>query len=180
MASMDTFGMIVIAIRPDLLTDADGFQRAVASYADSVRGARPVAGGGDVAKSELIELFSAGVLTVVSMCSSCGNASESLGPIIRKLDAAGAAIDWLWEVAGLGVVRGELDRSAIDAFPREHGLPGFAPTQGHIASAVPWLPHAVAAMGRGEIHRTMLLAKGSLFLGRMTQLWDGASITLEV
>jgi hypothetical protein len=27
---------------------------------------------------------------------------------------------------------------------------------------------------------TMLLAKGSLFLGRMTQLWDGASIVLEV
>ena len=25
----------------------------------------------------------------------------------------------------------------------------------------------------------MLMAKGSLFLGRMTQLWDGASITLE-
>ena len=25
----------------------------------------------------------------------------------------------------------------------------------------------------------MLLAKGSLFLGRMTRLWDGASITLE-
>jgi hypothetical protein len=83
-------------------------------------------------------------------------------------------------LAGLGVVRGEIERPAIDAFPREHGLPGFAPTQGHIASAVPWLPHAVEAMGRGELHRTMLLAKGSLFLGRMTQLWDGASITLEV
>ena len=26
---------------------------------------------------------------------------------------------------------------------------------------------------------TMLMAKGSLFLGRMTQLWDGASITLD-
>jgi hypothetical protein len=25
----------------------------------------------------------------------------------------------------------------------------------------------------------MLMAKGSLFLGRMTRLWDGASITLE-
>jgi hypothetical protein len=26
----------------------------------------------------------------------------------------------------------------------------------------------------------MLFAKGSLFLGRMTRLWDGASFTLEV
>jgi glycine/sarcosine/betaine reductase complex component C subunit beta len=83
-------------------------------------------------------------------------------------------------VAGLGVLRGELDRAAIDAFAREHGLPGYAPTQGHIASAVPWIPHALEGLARGELHRTMLLAKGSLFLGRMTQLWDGASITLEV
>jgi hypothetical protein len=29
------------------------------------------------------------------------------------------------------------------------------------------------------LHTTMLMAKGSLFLGRMTRLWDGASITLE-
>jgi LDH2 family malate/lactate/ureidoglycolate dehydrogenase len=42
---MAGFGMIVIAIRPDLLTDADGFQRAVAGYAESVRSARPVEGG---------------------------------------------------------------------------------------------------------------------------------------
>ena len=31
----------------------------------------------------------------------------------------------------------------------------------------------------GEIKRTMFLAKGSLFLGRMTQLSDGASFMLE-
>ncbi len=42
---MAGFGMIVIAIRPDLLTDAGEFERAVASYAESVRGARPVEGG---------------------------------------------------------------------------------------------------------------------------------------
>ncbi len=42
---MAGFGLIVIAIRPDLLTDADEFQRAVAGYAESVRSARPVEGG---------------------------------------------------------------------------------------------------------------------------------------
>jgi LDH2 family malate/lactate/ureidoglycolate dehydrogenase len=42
---MAGFGMIVIAIRPDLLTDADEFQRAVAGYAESVRSARPIEGG---------------------------------------------------------------------------------------------------------------------------------------
>jgi betaine reductase len=83
-------------------------------------------------------------------------------------------------LAGLGVVRGELSRDDMDGFIRAHGLPGFSPTQGHIASAVPWLPHALARARTGELDRTMLLAKGSLFLGRMTRLWDGASITLEV
>lgn len=83
-------------------------------------------------------------------------------------------------LAGLAVMRGELDKAAIPGFAHEHGLPGFAPTQGHIASAVPWLPHALDRMAAGELGSTMLLAKGSLFLGRMTQLWDGASITLEV
>jgi hypothetical protein len=83
-------------------------------------------------------------------------------------------------LAGLAVMRSELDRAAIPQFSRRYGLPGFAPTQGHIASAVPWLPHALARLAAGEIRSTMLMAKGSLFLGRMTQLWDGASITLEV
>ena len=36
---------------------------------------------------------------------------------------------------------------------RAHGLPGFSPTQGHIASAVPWLPHALARVRAGELHR---------------------------
>jgi hypothetical protein len=76
-------------------------------------------------------------------------------------------------------VRGELERSDIAGFARAHGLPGYAPTQGHIASAVPWLPHALARFGRGELRRTMLIAKGSLFLGRLTRTWDGVSVMLE-
>jgi hypothetical protein len=34
-------------------------------------------------------------------------------------------------------------------------------------------------MRAGELQRTMLIAKGSLFLGRLTRLWDGVSVTLE-
>jgi len=83
-------------------------------------------------------------------------------------------------LAGLGVVRGDLTAEEMPGFIHCHGLPGFSPTQGHIASAIPWLPHALARLRTGELERTMLLAKGSLFLGRMTRLWDGASITLEV
>ena len=83
-------------------------------------------------------------------------------------------------LAAMAVLRGELEREEIPTFARQYGLPGFSPTQGHIASAVPWLPHALERFAAGKIRSTMLMAKGSLFLGRMTQLWDGASITLEV
>jgi hypothetical protein len=83
-------------------------------------------------------------------------------------------------IAGLGVLHGELPRDVVPTFSRAHGLPGFAPTQGHIASAIPWLPHALGRLRSGELQTTMLIAKGSLFLGRMTRLWDGASLILEV
>jgi LDH2 family malate/lactate/ureidoglycolate dehydrogenase len=39
------FGMVIIAIQPDLLTSAEDFRKSVADYAESVRNARPIAGG---------------------------------------------------------------------------------------------------------------------------------------
>jgi betaine reductase len=83
-------------------------------------------------------------------------------------------------LAALAVMQHELERSDIEGFAHARGLPGFSPTQGHIASAVPWLPHALDRFASGELRSTMLLAKGSLFLGRMTQMWDAVSIILEV
>jgi betaine reductase len=107
-------------------------------------------------------------------------ATEIHNPEITEPQGGGDVADRNYRMlAGLGVVRGELDKTAIPAFARAHGMPGFAPTQGHIASAVPWLPHALARMAAGDLHRTMLIAKGSLFLGRLTRLWDGASVVLE-
>jgi hypothetical protein len=82
-------------------------------------------------------------------------------------------------IGALAVKRGELERERLDEFERAHGLPGFSPTQGHVASAVPWLPHGLRALRAGEIGSTMLVAKGSLFLGRMTELADGMSVLLE-
>ena len=107
-------------------------------------------------------------------------ATEIHNPEITEPQGGGDVADRNYKMlAGLGVVRGELERSDIAGFARAHGLPGFSPTQGHIASAVPWIPHALAGMRAGDLHRTMLIAKGSLFLGRLTRLWDGASVTLE-
>jgi hypothetical protein len=67
----------------------------------------------------------------------------------------------------------------MDWFVATHGMPGFSPTQGHIPAGVPYLGHAHAAMRRGELDTVMIVAKGSLFLGRMTQLVDGVSFLVE-
>lgn len=82
-------------------------------------------------------------------------------------------------IAALGVLRGQVPRDGIPAFMAAHGMPGYAPTQGHIASAVCYLAHARRAMAAGTMRRALFLAKGSLFLGRLTEAADGVSILLE-
>ena len=82
-------------------------------------------------------------------------------------------------IAALAVMGGQLTPAEMPAFVEAHGVPGFAPTQGHIPSGVPYLGHARAAMLMGNMRRTMVVAKGSLFLGKMTQLADGMSFMLE-
>ncbi len=82
-------------------------------------------------------------------------------------------------IAALAVQGSEIAREGMPGFQRAHGLPGFSPTQGHIASAVPYLPHAVAGLTTGTLRRVQLIAKGSLFLGRLTAMGDGASVVLE-
>jgi glycine/sarcosine/betaine reductase complex component C subunit beta len=82
-------------------------------------------------------------------------------------------------IAALGALRGEIARDGIPEFITAHGLPGYAPTQGHIASAVCYLAHALRAMRAGKMKRALFMAKGSLFLGRMTESADGVSFMLE-
>lgn len=78
-------------------------------------------------------------------------------------------------IASMAVMRGEMERSGIEGFERTHGMPGFSPTQGHIASAVPFLGFAREMILKGEIQNSMFVAKGSMFLGKMTRLSDGIS-----
>ena len=82
-------------------------------------------------------------------------------------------------LAAVAARRGDITRDGMGAFAAAHGMPGFAPTQGHLASALCYLPHAVDRLTTGDARRVMLLAKGSLFLGRMSQLSDGMSVLLE-
>lgn len=82
-------------------------------------------------------------------------------------------------IGALGVRGKELKREQIGDFVKKHGMPGFAPTQGHIPSGVPLVGHFRDGMKDGDIQRTMIVGKGSLFLGRMTNLFDGVSIVME-
>jgi betaine reductase len=82
-------------------------------------------------------------------------------------------------LAALAVMRGQIPKNQMDDFVRRRGMLGYAPTQGHIPSAIVYLGHAKAALEKGEIRNALLMAKGSLFLGRMTQLSDGCSFLLD-
>ncbi|MDR0465870.1 MAG: DUF5940 domain-containing protein [Deltaproteobacteria bacterium] len=82
-------------------------------------------------------------------------------------------------IAALAVMKGQYEKAEIPQFVKKHGVVGFAPTQGHIPSGVPYLGHAIDAINEGKLNRAMIIGKGSLFLGRLTNLADGASFLLE-
>ena len=82
-------------------------------------------------------------------------------------------------IAALAVKRGELQKADLAKFTVEHGLTGWAPTQGHIPSGVPYLGFAREDILAGKVRRAMIIGKGSLFLGRMTNLFDGVSFVIQ-
>lgn len=82
-------------------------------------------------------------------------------------------------IGALAVKEGELERARLMDFTKEHGMVGWAPTQGHIPSGVPYLGFAKKDIESGAIEKAMILGKGSLFLGRMTNLFDGISFVVQ-
>jgi len=107
-------------------------------------------------------------------------ATEMHNPEITEPQGSGNVPQTNYRTIGsFAVIRNEIQRKDLDHFVKDHGMPGFSPTQGHIASAVPFLGHSLIKMRAGEMENAMFLAKGSLFLGRMTQLSDGMSFLLE-
>ncbi len=105
---------------------------------------------------------------------------EMQNPDVTKPAGAGDVPTSNYKMIGaLGVKRGDLERKEMAAFVEKHGMPGWAPTQGHIPSGVPYLGFAKDDLTTGEFNRAMIVGKGSLFLGRMTNLFDGVSVILE-
>ena len=107
-------------------------------------------------------------------------APELQNPDITKPAGAGDVPEANYKmIAALGVKRGDLERTQIASFVSEHGLVGWAPTQGHIPSGVPYVGACREDILDGKISRAMIIGKGSLFLGRMTNLFDGISFLIE-
>ena len=82
-------------------------------------------------------------------------------------------------IAALAVKRGEIGRADIASFAEKYGMTGWAPTQGHIPSGVPAIGYFVDQIKAGKLNKCMIIGKGSLFLGRMTNLFDGASFVIQ-
>ncbi len=82
-------------------------------------------------------------------------------------------------MGALAVQKKQMEKTAINDFIENHGMPGWAPTQGHIPSGVPYLGFCREDILAGSIKNAMIIGKGSLFLGRMTNLFDGVSFVIE-
>lgn len=105
---------------------------------------------------------------------------EMQNPDITKPAGAGDVPEANYKmIAALCVKRGEMERTQMADFITNHGMMGWAPTQGHIPSGVPYLGFARHDLTEGDINRAMIVGKGSLFLGRMTDLFDGVSVVIE-
>ena len=105
---------------------------------------------------------------------------EMQNPDITKLAGAGDVPEANYKmIAALAVKKGELEKAQLASFATTYGTFGFAPTQGHIPSGAPFLGYAIEKLKAKDYNRVMIVGKGSLFLGRMTNLFDGVSCMIE-
>jgi len=105
---------------------------------------------------------------------------EMQNPDITKPAGAGDVPLANYKMIGaLAAKRGEITPKELSDFIAKHGLIGWAPTQGHIPSGVPYIGFAREDIMAGKIKNVMVIGKGSLFLGRMTNLFDGVSFIIQ-
>lgn len=105
---------------------------------------------------------------------------EMQNPDITKPAGAGDVPLANYKMIGaLAVKRGDIEKKDLAEFTEKHGMTGWAPTQGHIPSGVPYIGFCRQDIMDGKVKRAMIVGKGSLFLGRMTNLFDGVSFVVE-
>lgn len=107
-------------------------------------------------------------------------AAEMQNPDITKPAGAGDVPLANYKMIGaLAVKNGDMPKAELANFPVAHGMVGWAPTQGHIPSGVPYVGFAMEDIMAGDVEKAMIVGKGSLFLGRMTNLFDGVSFVMR-
>ena len=99
--------------------------------------------------------------------------------ILKPAGGGDPALQFFKVVAATAIKRGEMEKAQMNDFISGHGMTGWAPTQGHIPSGVPYLGFAREDILSGKIERAMIVGKGSLFLGRLTNLFDGVSFVVQ-
>ena len=99
--------------------------------------------------------------------------------ILKPAGGGDPALQFFKVVAATAIKRGEMEKAQMLDFISGHGMTGWAPTQGHIPSGVPYLGFAREDILSGKIERAMIVGKGSLFLGRLTNLFDGVSFVVQ-
>ncbi|QCX34648.1 glycine reductase [Caloramator sp. E03] len=107
-------------------------------------------------------------------------APEMQNPEITEPAGAGDVPMQNYKMIGaLAVKKGQIEKASLTEFVKSHGYVGYAPTQGHVPSGVPIIGHGIEKIKEGKINRFMIVGKGSLFLARMTNLFDGISFVVE-
>ncbi|MGL9727962.1 DUF5940 domain-containing protein [Enterococcus sp. DIV0756] len=105
---------------------------------------------------------------------------EMQNPDITKPASAGdVSLANLKMIGAIGVLRKDSEKKELMEFVNDKALVGWAPTQGYIPSGIPYLGFATEDLVKGDKNRAMIVGRGSLFLGRMTNLFDGVSILIE-
>ena len=110
----------------------------------------------------------------------CKFSVEMQNPDVTKPAGAGNVPEANYKMIGaLAVKMGAIEKTELAAFPEKHGMVGWAPVQGHIPSGVPYVGFAREDILAGKVKKAMIIGKGSLFLGRMTNLFDGVSFIMQ-
>ncbi|MDR1581569.1 MAG: DUF5940 domain-containing protein [Synergistaceae bacterium] len=105
---------------------------------------------------------------------------EMQNPDITKPAGAGDVPLANYKMIGaLAAKRGDIAPKDLNDFVASHGMTGWAPTQGHIPSGAPYIGYAIDDIKEGKVKKAMIIGKGSLFLGRMTNLFDGVSFVIQ-
>ena len=131
----------------------------------------------DVTTALVFKPLEKGELKVTDIDEYAGELHNS--DILKPAGGGDPALQFFKVVAATAVKRGELEKADIPSFPVKHGMVGWAPTQGHIPSGVPFVGFAREDILSGKIKNAMIVGKGSLFLGRMTNLFDGVSFVIQ-